>query len=107
VVSRRSPYRIELSPLERERLERRVRRQTATQREVFRAQIVLLAAGGLRNDEVAERLGTFRETVSRWRKRYFLEGDAGLLDRPRSGRPRAFPPSGGRRDQGPRLRPTG
>ena len=106
-MSRRSPYRIELSPLERERLERRVRRQTATQREVFRAQIVLLAASGLRNDEVAERLGTFRETVSRWRKRYFLEGDAGLLDRPRSGRPRAFSPSGGRRDQGPRLRPTG
>jgi transposase len=74
---------------------------------VFRAQIVLLAATGLRNDEIAQRLGTFRETVSRWRKRYFLEGDAGLLDRPRSGRPRAFPPSGGGRDQGPRLRPAG
>jgi len=80
-------YRIELSPLERERL---VRRQTATRREVFRAQIVLLAASGLRNDEVAERLGTFRESVSRWRKRY-----------------RGPFPSGGGRDQGPRLRPTG
>ena len=106
-MSRRSPYRIELRPLERERLERRVRRQTATRREVFRAQVVLLAASGLRNDEIADRLGTARETVSRWRKRYFEEGDAGLADRPRSGRPRAFPPSGGRRDQGPRLRPTG
>ncbi len=105
-MSRRSPYRIELSPLERERLERRVRRQTATKREVFRAQVVLLAATGLRNDEVADRLATARETVSRWRKRYFLEGDAGLVDRPRSGRPRAFPPSGGGRDQGPRLRPA-
>ena len=103
-MSRRSPYRVELSPLERERLERRARRQTATRREVFRAQIVLLAAAGLRNDEIAIQLGTVRETVSRWRKRYFEEGDAGLLDRPRSGRPRAFPPSGGRRDQGPRLR---
>jgi hypothetical protein len=106
-MSRRSPYRIELSPLERERLERRVRRQTATKREVFRAQVVLLAATGLRNDEVADRLATARETVSRWRKRYFLEGDAGLVDRPRSGRPRAFPPLGGGRDQGPRLRPAG
>lgn len=106
-MSRRSPYRIELPPLERERLERRVRRQTATRREVFRAQIVLLAAAGLRNDEIAARLGTARETVSRWRKRYFEEGDAGLRDRPRSGRPRAFSPSGGRRDQGPRLRTAG
>jgi DNA-directed RNA polymerase specialized sigma24 family protein len=107
VVSRRSPYRIELSPLERERLERRVRRQTATMGEVFRAQVVLLAATGLRNDEVADRLGTARETVSRWRKRYFEEGDGGLLDRPRSGRPWAFPPSGGDRDQGPRPRSAG
>lgn len=106
-MSRRSPYRIELSTLERERLERRVRRQTATKREVFRAQIVLRAATGLRNDEIAEHLGTVRETVSRWRKRYFEEGDAGLLDRPRSGRPRSFPPSGGRGDQGPRMRATG
>jgi DNA-directed RNA polymerase specialized sigma24 family protein len=106
-VSRRSPYRIELGPVERERLERRVRRQTATRREVFRAGVVLLAADGLRNDEIAARLGTARETVSRWRKRYFEEGEAGLLDRPRSGRPRSFPPSGGHRHQGPRLRATG
>ena len=106
-MSRRSPYSIELTPLERERLERRVRRQTATKREVFRAQVVLLAAAGLRNDEVAERLGTFRETVSRWRKRYFLEGETGLLDRPRSGRPGSFSPSGGCRDQGARVRTAG
>jgi transposase len=94
-VSRRSPYRIELTPDERSALERRARRLTATKREVFRAQIVVLAADGLRNDEIAERLGSVRETVSRWRKRYFEEGEAGLRDRPRSGRPRAFPPSGG------------
>jgi hypothetical protein len=53
-MSRRSPYRIELAPEERAELERRARRQTATKREVFRAQIVVLAAGGLRNDEIAE-----------------------------------------------------
>jgi len=103
-MSRRSPYRIELTVDERER---RVRRQTATKREVFRAQIVLLAVTGLRNDEIAERLGTVRTTVSRWRKRFFEDREAGLADRPRSGRPRAFSPSGGRRDQGARLRATG
>jgi transposase len=96
-----------LSPLDRERLERRVRRQTAAKREVFRAEIVLLAATGLRNDEIAARLGTVRETVSRWRKRFFEDGEAGLLDRPRSGRPRTFSPSGGRGDQGARLRTPG
>jgi CRP-like cAMP-binding protein len=106
-MSRRSPYRIELTPEERAVLEHRTRRQTASRREVFRAQIVVLAADGLRNDEIAERLGTVRTTVSRWRKRFFEDRAAGLDDRPRSGRPRAFSPSGGGRDQGPRLRSTG
>jgi len=102
-MSRRSPFLIELTPEERSELERRARRQTATRREVFRAQVVVLAADGLRNDEIAERLGTVRTTVSRWRKRFFEQRDAGLADRPRSGRPRTFSPSGGRRDQGPRM----
>ena len=84
-MSRRSPYRIELTAEERSELERRARRQTATRREVFRAQIVVLAADGLRNDEIAERLGTVRTTVSRWRKRFFEDRAAGLRDRPRSG----------------------
>jgi transposase len=92
-MSRRSPYRIVLTPEERSELERRARRQTATRREVFRAQIVVLAADGLRNDEIAERLGTVRTTVSRWRKRFFEYRAAGLADRPRSGRPRTFSPS--------------
>ena len=90
-MSIRSPYSIELTPEERSEPERRARRQTATRREVFRAQIVVLAADGLRNDEIAERLRTVRTTVSRWRKRFVEDRDAGLRDRPRSGRPRAFP----------------
>ncbi len=106
-MSRRSPYRIELTPEERSDLERRTRRQTAAKRDAFRAQIVVLAADGLRNDEIAERLGTVRTTVSRWRKRFFEDRAEGLADRPRSGRPRTFPPSGGGRDQGPRLRAAG
>ena len=80
-----------MTPDERSELERRARSQTATRREVFRAQIVVLAADGMRNDEIAERLGTVRTTVSRWRKRFVEDRDAGLRDRPRSGRPRAFP----------------
>ena len=60
---------------------------------VTRAQMVLMAAEGLRNDEIAERLNCRREVVSQWRKRFFEQRLAGLEDRPRRGRPPTFPPS--------------
>ena len=56
--------------------------------------MVLLAARGLRNDEIAARLNTRREVVSMWRKRFFEQGLAGLEERPRRGKPPAFPPRG-------------
>jgi transposase len=61
-------------------------------RDVVRAKIVLMAADGLGNDEIAARLDTRREVVSKWRKRFFEYGIAGLEERPRGGRPPAFPP---------------
>jgi transposase len=61
--------------------------------QVTRAQMVLLAADGLRNDEIATRLNCRREVVSQWRKRFFEQRLAGLEDRPRRGRPPVFPPS--------------
>ncbi|MGP8161486.1 MAG: helix-turn-helix domain-containing protein [Candidatus Dormibacteria bacterium] len=65
---------------------------------------MLLAAQGIDNDEIALRLDTRREIVSKWRKRFFEERLAGLEERPRQGRPGVFPPRGGRRGQGHRLR---
>ena len=56
--------------------------------------MVLMAAEGLRNDEIAARLRCGRDVVSQWRKRFFEQRLAGLEDRPRRGRPPAFPPSG-------------
>lgn len=53
-----------------------------------RARIVLAAAEGLSNTEIAERVGCSRPTVIRWRRRYAAKGLAGLDDQPRSGRPR-------------------
>lgn len=53
-----------------------------------RARIVLLAADGLSNTEIAERTGVSRPTVISWRARYEQFGMAGLADKPRSGRPR-------------------
>ncbi len=93
-MPRRSPYRIELSEEERRALEARVRKYTLPYRDVVRAQMVLLAAEDLANDEIARRLNSRREVVSMWRKRFFEQGLAGLEERPRRGRPPAFPPRG-------------
>jgi len=91
-MPRRSPYTIELSDEQRQVLEARTRKYTLPYREVVRAEMVLLAAQGLGNDEIAARLNTRREVVSMWRKRFFYEGLAGLEERPRRGKPPAFPP---------------
>jgi len=93
-MPRRSPYTIELSDEERRILEERGRRYTLPYRDVVRAQMVLLAAQGLRNDEIALRLNTRREVVSMWRKRFFQERLSGLDERPRRGKPPTFPPRG-------------
>ena len=53
-----------------------------------RARIVLLAADGLANTEIAARVSVSRPTVISWRTRYEAEGLDGLDDEPRSGRPR-------------------
>jgi len=91
-MPRRSPYRIELSDEERRVLELLARSYTLPYWQVTRAQMVLLAAQGLRNDEIAARLNCRREVVSQWRKRFFEDRLAGLEDRPRRGRPPASPP---------------
>ena len=97
-MPRSSPYRISLSKAEAEELFHRAVRYTLPYFQVIRAKIVLLAAQGLSNYEIAARLDTRREIVSMWRKRFFEERLPGLDERPRPGRPRAFPPRAGRGD---------
>jgi len=53
-----------------------------------RARIVLLASEGVRNAEIAERLGVSRPTVNRWRARYVEGGIDALADEDRPGRPK-------------------
>ena len=53
---------------------------------------MLYAADGLGNDEIAARLDTPRQVVSKWRKRFFEHRLAGLTDLPRGGRPPSFSP---------------
>jgi transposase len=79
-----------LSAADRAVLEQRARTYTAPFAVVVRAKIVLLAAGGVANMDIAARLDVDVDVVSRWRKRFVTEGLAGLGDRKRSGRPRSF-----------------
>jgi len=102
-MPRQSPFRIDLGAEEAATLEALARRYTSPYRDVIRAKIVLYAAQGLRNDEIAQRLDTPRQVVSKWRKRFFEQGMAGLEELPREGRPGVFSPRYRRRRKGPRL----
>ena len=79
---------VTLSDEERTELERLARGRSVEARLVLRAKIVLAAAEGQENLQIAEELGTLRKTVGLWRKR-FVEGRiAGIeKDAPRGGRP--------------------
>jgi len=90
-MTRRSPYVFELSAAERAELEERSRAYSSPFAWVVRAKIVLLAADGVPNTGIAERLDVHVGVVSRWRKRFFESGLDGLGDRHRSGLPRSFP----------------
>ena len=102
-MPRRSPFPILLSDSEREQLESMARKYTAPYFEVVRAKLVLLAADGLENQVIGERLGLPRQVVSKWRKRFYTHRLEGLSDQPRSGRPAGFSPSRGRAGEGARL----
>jgi hypothetical protein len=91
-MPRKSPFHIKLSTKEAAELNRRATRYTLPYFEVVRAKMILMAAEGMDNDEIATRLDTRREVVSQWRKRFFKDRLAGLDERARPGRPRAFPP---------------
>lgn len=91
-MPRKSPFKIRLSEEERTALETITRKYTSPYNKVIRAKIILLAAQGYSNDAIADRLEMPRQIVSKWRKRYFEEGMAGLQDRPRGGRPPSFSP---------------
>ena len=63
-MPRQSPFQIELGEQERAELEARARQYTLPYRDVVRAKIILLAADGLENKEIAARLDLARPKVS-------------------------------------------
>ena len=100
-MPRESPFLIRLSRHEGRELRRRAAKYTLPYFMVVRAKMILLAGQGWSNDEIAHSLHTRREVVSLWRKRFFEDRLAGLEERPRPGRPRAFSPRGGGAGQSP------
>jgi DNA-binding CsgD family transcriptional regulator len=100
----RPHYVIELSREERQRMEALRRAGKTPQRLAKRATIILLAAEGLNNQQIADQLEIARNLVQKWRKRCALSapsrpGDPlarlrALADLDRSGRPPVFSPAG-------------
>ena len=106
------PPPIVLTPTQRALLRQLARRQTGAQRLVRRARIILEAASGANNEQIAKLLGIDRGTVRTWRMRWLealgrlkaaekvgeedrvLGGliEEVLVDEPRSGKPATFTP---------------
>src|SRR3954468_19731314 len=63
---------------DRPRLDALIRSNTVAAGAAQRPRIVVLAAEGLANYEIAERVGVTRPTVNLWRNRYAERGLAGL-----------------------------
>lgn len=79
---------LHITPDEQQTLEAWLRRPTTARALAERARIVLAASRGESNTAVAQRLGVYRMTVSKWRSRFLSQRIAGLLDEPRPGAPR-------------------
>ena len=79
---------IVLEQEQKEVLARWSRGRKSPARLVLRAKIVLSAAEGMQNKDIAALLGTDANTVGRWRNRFAEQGLAGIeKDAPRGGRP--------------------
>ena len=66
------------------------RRRTSAAGLAMRSRIVLAAAEGASNTELAQHLGLSITTIRRWRNRFVEQRCDGLLDEPRPGRPRVI-----------------
>jgi transposase len=80
---------VALTAAERAQLESWTRRRTSAQA-LARSRIVLLAADGRNNTEIAGALAIHRNVAGKWRSRFVKHRLDGLLDEPRPGRPRTI-----------------
>lgn len=99
--------RLMLTDAERATLEQWQRAPTLPSGLVRRGRMILLLADGQSVSETARRVGVERWIVRHWGERFVADRLAGLKDRPRTGRPPAFSPSGGGPHRRPGLHPAG
>ena len=85
---------VELTDEERRALEGLVRRHKTGQQVADRARIVLLAAEGLNNSEIARQLSLEPDTVRLWRQRWLRVSEVALADLPVAARLADAPRSG-------------
>ena len=81
---------VELSEAEERALRALLRRPSVSQQQAVRARIVLRAAEGATNTQIAAEAGVSLPTVGLWRRSFCERRLEGLLDAPRSGRPRVI-----------------
>src|SRR5664279_2597961 len=81
---------ITLTPDEQADLELVERRTTSAARDVFRAGVILHAAAGASNEQIAAAMKTRTATVSKWRGRFLRHRSNGLQDAPRPGKPATY-----------------
>ena len=77
---------IEVSSEQQRELQRIVTAKTSSQRDVFRARIILALAEGLSHQEISREQGVSLLAIGRWRKRWAAQGLEGLQDAPGRGR---------------------
>jgi transposase len=82
---------ITLTSEERRDLTRRLQGRKTAERDRLRAQIVLLRADGMRQQDVAERIGTSQVTVCKWTRRFVDLRLPGLDEAPGRGRKPSLP----------------
>ena len=70
-------------------LDAMARSRSVPHSQVIRARIVLMAAKGMTNTEIAPEVGFSIGMVGIWRRRFLTQGVEGLRDEPRPGRPRS------------------
>src|SRR6516225_3475784 len=92
ILGMRTGISITVTPSDRLRLEALMRDRNAPQKQVWRAEIVLLSADGLGTNEIIRRTGKSKTCVWRWQERFMQEGCEGLL-RDKT-RPSRIPPLG-------------
>ena len=92
---RPSRLKVEIDDATRATLESWLRRQKIPAGVATRARAMLLLADGQPYTHTAQQVGLAERHVRKWAQRFVATGIDGLSDRPRPGRPPAFPPSGG------------